>query len=774
MKKIIIASVAVAALFGAETATAQTAGELTTINNDYAINRILDRFEKPPEPMTTTDPIIPALLDQSLPPPNADKLRFAFTKAEISGSTVFKPEELTGLFAPLVGKTLPLADLYRVTAEIGNKYVDAGYYKPFVFLPPQTIINGVVQVEIREFSVDAVVFSIDGRRTIDNPTLNAFARDIVASRPLTLALAASVTGRINQAGFGVLDLRPDLDGEGRMTVAVDLTTDPKVLAEALRGVRIPARLDTEHPPPDADKISFTLRDIEVTGSSVYTTKQLRDSAAEVMGQDITLARLFDITKAIADRYQADGYIETKVLVPAQTIIDGKVRVEIHEFIVRRVVVELDGEPVPADSMIQLMANRALETQPISAEAVSRAAQLIGDLPGIQVIEIVPPKPGEDTAILRVTRKTMQYSIGANNRGTATVGPYQALGTITENGLFGFDEKLAITSATTTQPQELLVISVLLDLPLTSDGLKLSTTYSNTTAKPRGNLSIYDATSLGTNVSTRLSYPFIRLPTINLKGYLQYDQMDSYGYAYPNLPQYQPYLVLGGGTKVRINNDRQRNVRLGGAFEILDGIGGFNRLSAQYSQGLKILGSRMSGISVPDSAFPYGVVPLPIASPTGNLRYNKGNIELQRTQSLPEGFAILGGLRGQYTDKAVPGAEKFNFGGADIGRGLQGPNLSGDTGFAFKSEFQYNMAVGLPYLQGTQLYIFYDWGRVWNNNAIDNRPMLDATTGIGARTAFTAWLSGEIEFGRSMIHGYYDKNNVLSKDPNLFVGLLANF
>jgi len=764
----------VAALFGTCAATAQTSGQLMNTRENLSIDRILDRFATAEEAVTSTDPVIPPQLDQSQPPPNAGKLRFKFSKAEISGSTVFKSDELSALFAPLVGKTPALAEIYRAAAEIGEKYVAAGYYQPHVILPPQKINNGAVRIEIREFAIDTLVFSVDGKRTSDNQTLNSLAREIVASRPLTLALATGVARRVNQAGFGVRELRPDIARDGRTTIFVDLTTDPNALAAAARGVRIPARLDAERPPADADKISFTLRDVEVTGATIYSGEQLREAAAGLIGQEITLARLFDVTRAITDRYEADGYIKTKVLVPGQVVVDGKVHIVVSEFLVNKVSVELDGKPVPPDSMIQLMADRVVRTRPISAEAITRAALLISDLPGIRIVEVVPPESGGDTAILRVTRTTMSYSVGFNNRGTDTVGPYQIIGTVTENSALGFNERLSITGATTQRPEELRMISASLDLPLTSDGLKLSATVGDTKARPGGSLRIHDATSTGTNVSAKLSYPFIRMPTRNLNGYIQYDQMDSYGSAFPYLPTYMPAVTLDGGTKVRLNNDRQRNARLGASFELLDEYGGFNRMSAQYSRGLRIMSSRMSGISVPNSAFPYGLISLPISNPTGNLGYGKFNADFQRTQSLPAGFSILGGVRAQFTNDQLPAAEKFSFGGADIGRGLQGAVLSGDTGYAFKSELQYNLSVGEPYFQGVQLYAFYDWGRVWNKYATNNAIQVNATAGFGARASFTSWLSGEIEVGRPLIHGYYNKDNVLTREANVFVGMTVGF
>jgi Hemolysin activation/secretion protein len=766
-----------AAAFGCiapEASVAQLNGRLNGTDQDNAAHRLFDRFETPERSAISTEPVIPAQINQALPPPNAHALHFTFREAEVSGSTVFKAVELSALFAPFSGRVIPIARLYDVTAEIGRKYVEAGYYPPYVIVPPQKISHGTVRIEVREFAVDAVTFVVDGERADDRPALRALAEKIVAAGPLTTAMTDDIRRRITQAGYAIRDihLRPGRDGTGAVTV--DLATDAGMLTELEHEVRIPARLDNTQPPPDADKISFTLHHVEVTGSSVYGTEQLQALTAKWVGQEITLARLFDIAGEIGNRYRADGYIETRVLVPAQTVADGRVRLEVHEFRVDKVVVELDGKPVPAGSMLQRIANRALRVQPLTAEAVSRAAQMIGDLPGIRIVEIVPPDPDGDTAVVRVTRKTMGYDAGFNNRGTRSVGPYQALATVTANSLFGFDEKLSVTAATSGEPRELQMFSGLLDLPLTSDGLKLTTSLSNTKARPGDLLRIHDPTSSGTSFSARLSYPFIRLPSHNLSGYVQYDQLNSDSRAYPYFPQYLPFISLLGTTRVHISQDKLRNIRLGGSYDMLDGLGGLNRVSAQFSQGLKILGARMDGISIPDSAFPLGPVPLPLPSPGGNLEYRKGYLELQRQQFLPGGFAVLGGIRGQYTGVPLPAAEKFNFGGADIGRGLQAAAISGDIGYAVKTEFQYNWAAGLPYFNGAQLYLFYDWGTVWDDGPADNDKTVMATTGMGARMSLTSWLSGEVEFGRPLIRGYYNDNNKLTKAPNLFFGLMVSF
>ncbi len=59
-------------------------------------------------------------------------------------------------------------------------------------------------------------------------------------------------------------------------------------------------------------------------------------------------------------------------------------------------------------------------------------------------------------------------------------------------------------------------------------------------------------------------------------------------------------------------------------------------------------------------------------------------------------------------------EQFGVGGSEFGRGYDPSEITGDKGFAVKTELQYNrIHTFKDYAVPTQYYAFWDFGKVWS-------------------------------------------------------------
>ena len=76
--------------------------------------------------------------------------------------------------------------------------------------------------------------------------------------------------------------------------------------------------------------SFTLTQIEVLGSTVFTPDTWQVLIAPLLGEPITLAQLQDLTDAITQRYAEAGYLNSTARLPPQALTDGVARIEVIE------------------------------------------------------------------------------------------------------------------------------------------------------------------------------------------------------------------------------------------------------------------------------------------------------------------------------------------------------------------------------------------------------------------------------------------------------------
>ncbi|MEH2449467.1 MAG: ShlB/FhaC/HecB family hemolysin secretion/activation protein [Nostoc sp.] len=98
----------------------------------------------------------PKLLEQPISGQNDPNARFQVDRIEVVGSTVFKPEQLTAVTAPFVGRKLTFIELLQVKDAITKLYVDHGYVTTGALIVPQTVEAGVIKIQVIEGSLQEI------------------------------------------------------------------------------------------------------------------------------------------------------------------------------------------------------------------------------------------------------------------------------------------------------------------------------------------------------------------------------------------------------------------------------------------------------------------------------------------------------------------------------------------------------------------------------------------------------------------------------------------
>ena len=75
-------------------------------------------------------------------------------------------------------------------------------------------------------------------------------------------------------------------------------------------------------PDNAASLHFTLQDVILKGSTVYTSEQVAAWTKDLRGKNISLAAVYALAQEWTARYRGDGYILSQVIIPPQTIENG--------------------------------------------------------------------------------------------------------------------------------------------------------------------------------------------------------------------------------------------------------------------------------------------------------------------------------------------------------------------------------------------------------------------------------------------------------------------
>ena len=77
----------------------------------------------------------------------------------------YAPEDIDPLYRGRLGTTVSLADIYDIANALTNKYRNEGYILTQVVVPPQTIENGLVRLQVVEGFVDGITIAGEPRES---------------------------------------------------------------------------------------------------------------------------------------------------------------------------------------------------------------------------------------------------------------------------------------------------------------------------------------------------------------------------------------------------------------------------------------------------------------------------------------------------------------------------------------------------------------------------------------------------------------------------------
>lgn len=201
-----------------------------------------ERFVEPPA--ARAQPSGPTIsLPSTTAPAGAEKIRVHVRDIRVVGSTVYRADELKGLYADLLGHEVSLQAIYDLARRITAKYGADGYVLSRAIVPPQELNpkGARVRIEIVEGYVDKVEWppSLSPYRNF----FDDYARKIIADRPLnirTIERYLLLAGDLPGLKFST-SLKPSATNTGASTLVVDVATKPVELYGRVDNRGTPAR-----------------------------------------------------------------------------------------------------------------------------------------------------------------------------------------------------------------------------------------------------------------------------------------------------------------------------------------------------------------------------------------------------------------------------------------------------------------------------------------------------------------------------------------------------
>jgi hemolysin activation/secretion protein len=149
---------------------------------------------RPPQPEAPQEPIQLPPIDELLPkdpqtptPPQespGDVPDSIFVRRfEVVGSTVFSAKDFEKITQPFTNRNLTFAELLQVRSLITKLYLDKKYITSAAILPPQTLENGVVKIQVIEGSIEDI--NVVGNRRL-NPAYIRSRIGLATQKPLNV------------------------------------------------------------------------------------------------------------------------------------------------------------------------------------------------------------------------------------------------------------------------------------------------------------------------------------------------------------------------------------------------------------------------------------------------------------------------------------------------------------------------------------------------------------------------------------------------------------
>jgi hemolysin activation/secretion protein len=491
-----------------------------------------------------------------------------------------------------------------------------------------------------------------------------------------------------------------------------------------------------------DQFSFLLKNVEITGSTVFKLEDLKAIFEPLLGREITLKQLRDSVSIIETRYNESGFFLSRALIPPQILENDVARIQVIEGFIS--TIKVDGLDSTRQDFVNQAMSQVLDQRPLKFATLESAMLLLNDTPGLQATSVLNPGTIENSSELTIllSEAPPNQSISIRNGNSTVSGPWS----LSYSGIFS-----QIAAPLLSRPHSLQLslngaggqleksrsVSARLTTGIGESGMQWSIGALLGDAKPGGAAQALNLTSESHSINTRLRLPLLRSRNNTI-------------YADAGLSSN----VIRSQISNLILSDDQTTVAELGLYSIINTQNSdFISIGLNWLRGLSILGAMDERAPAPS------VIEF-------DPEFNKLTLNYLHLHALNEKWAISLNATAQHTQDKLVNGEVIAFGGSQIGRGFFPGSLVGDRGRGGLVEVRYTPGSGK-----IQWFAFADHAQATllatgaSSKQVDGR-----LSSAGAGLRFNLANFTQIEF--QLAHGISSQGINLKQSQNKFLIALS--
>jgi len=482
-------------------------------------------------------------------------------------------------------------------------------------------------------------------------------------------------------------------------------------------------------PRAVDELRFDLARVIVEGVTRYPQAEVDALFNGLTGRKVGLSEIREAAEQLERRYRSDGHFLVRVLIPAQRIVEGSIRIAVVEGRIGAAFAQSGS--AWARQRVERVAEPLLSERPLALGSLESTILRINDLPGLSGQAVLRPGSELGTSDLLFTiadPPDPTISISVNNASSKPLGGYGLSVSGAYANPFGFPGSVDVAINLSPDAEKLKAISGRYAIAAGDWGGIFSLGALLANARPAGSLR-----ALGIISDSRSITPRFRLPLVRSRGLSIFAEA---GLAFND--------SLTTLQDLEISHDRYAAGEWALIFSDAQRWAGSSQIRLAYSRGVPI-----------GSLAPRGETPQSIAGT--DPEFSKFTLSIQRNQSLGRAYSIGLNLRAQTSNGLLLSGERIAFGGSALGRGYDGGAIAGDRGWGALAELRWHAPDSLHkrWLAGSMtLFTFADHARTVelaaSDPARDQKPSTLRSWGLGSRWTHPSNFQFELQVAKALI------------------------
>jgi hemolysin activation/secretion protein len=408
---------------------------------------------------------------------------------------------------------------------------------------------------------------------------------------------------------------------------------------------------------------FMVQSIQIVGNTLFDTPTLLALVAQAQGQMLTLPQLGELATRITAYYQSRGYPLARAIIPAQTITQGVLRIEVIE--ARYGKVSLDNSSRVHSDLLHATLEPLQSDQSISQAEMDRTLLLLSDIAGVEVSATLKPGVAVGTSDLLIDTTPGPLVSGngvLDSYGNAYTGRERIGATLNVNNPLHHGDTLSVSglSAGSDMNYGRLAYESLLN----GQGTRLGGAYSSLNYALGDPLAALDAHGTAQVSSLWAKHPLQRGQDFNTYGQIQWDGL-------------QLRDRVDASTTRTDRSLENWTLSLNGDASDTLGAGGITTWSVGWTEGR--VGFDDHAAQLADAA---------TAKTEGT--FSKWNAGLARLQGLGSANSLYLAISGQWTNTNLDSSQKMSVGGPYTVRAYDMGAVSGDSGYFVSAEYRHDL------------------------------------------------------------------------------------